>query len=319
MKRKIISFVPNVLNYKNKKEGKMNKKSFISLLGLVFLMSLILTISAYGAEKFIVKDSNQVDKFVVTDQGKLGIGTTDPVGELHVVASQDSFYSGATRGITSAQHKDGAAAALMSFRRSRGTASAPTAVVNGDYVGFFAVSPYDGSNYIRSGAFGFRVDGPVSVGTLPVAVDFVTGTGESGGTRYGYERLTIASNGNIGVGVTAPTNPLQMASGAKCTAGGVWTNASSREYKENIKELGTDEALVAFNKLNPVTFNYKADANEKHVGFIAEDVPDLVASTDRKGLSPMDIVAVLTKVVQEQKKTISELTERINKLESMLK
>lgn len=36
------------------------------------------------------------------------------------------------------------------------------------------------------------------------------------------------------------------------------------------------------------------------MGFIAEDVPDLVATPNRKSLSPMDIVAVLTKVVQEQ-------------------
>jgi hypothetical protein len=48
-----------------------------------------------------------------------------------------------------------------------------------------------------------------------------------------------------------------------------------------------------------VTFNYKASANEKHVGFIAEEVPELVATKDRKGLNPMDIVAVLTKVVKE--------------------
>jgi hypothetical protein len=30
-------------------------------------------------------------------------------------------------------------------------------------------------------------------------------------------------------------------------------------------------------------------------------VPELVATKDRKGLSPMDIVAVMTKVVQELK------------------
>jgi TolA-binding protein len=38
----------------------------------------------------------------------------------------------------------------------------------------------------------------------------------------------------------------------------------------------------------------------------ARDVPDLVATKDRKGLSPMDIVAVLTKVVQEKSKVIEE-------------
>ena len=35
-------------------------------------------------------------------------------------------------------------------------------------------------------------------------------------------------------------------------------------------------------------------------GFIAEEVPELISTKDRKGLSSMDIVAVLTKVVQEQ-------------------
>jgi cell division protein FtsB len=35
-------------------------------------------------------------------------------------------------------------------------------------------------------------------------------------------------------------------------------------------------------------------------------VPALVATEDRKALSPMDVVAVLTKVVQEQQKAIEE-------------
>jgi hypothetical protein len=51
------------------------------------------------------------------------------------------------------------------------------------------------------------------------------------------------------------------------------------------------------------------------VGFIAEDVPDLVAMPDRKGLSAMDVVAVLTKVVQQQQKTIAELQAKVEKLE----
>jgi hypothetical protein len=51
------------------------------------------------------------------------------------------------------------------------------------------------------------------------------------------------------------------------------------------------------------------------VGFIAEDVPELVARKDRKSLSPMDIVAVLTKVVQEQKQSLDEKSKT---LESVL-
>jgi len=34
--------------------------------------------------------------------------------------------------------------------------------------------------------------------------------------------------------------------------------------------------------MNPVTFQDKVDPNEKHVGFIAEDVAEIVATSDRK-------------------------------------
>ncbi|MGD9344396.1 MAG: tail fiber domain-containing protein [Candidatus Aminicenantes bacterium] len=111
-------------------------------------------------------------------------------------------------------------------------------------------------------------------------------------------------------------NSLLMSSGASCTAAGVWTDASSRVYKENIHELTIHEARDALSELNPVRYNYKIDREEDYLGFIAEDVPELVASKDRKGMSPMDVVAVLTKVVQEQQDTITELQERIAKLEN---
>ena len=108
---------------------------------------------------------------------------------------------------------------------------------------------------------------------------------------------------------------LSMANGATCTSGGVWTNASSRNLKENIQCLSSDEAVEALTKLNPVKYNYKTDKTDKYVGFIAEDVPELVATKDKKGMSPMDVVAVLTKVVQEQQKIIADLQERMAQVE----
>ena len=118
-------------------------------------------------------------------------------------------------------------------------------------------------------------------------------------------------------------NSLTMASGAMCTAGGTWQNYSKREAKENIRELTTQEAMDTLSGLVAVKYNYKVDKEEKHVGFIAEDVPELVASKDRNGISSMDIVAVLTKVVQEQQrlaeeqqKTIVELQKQIDELKS---
>jgi outer membrane biosynthesis protein TonB len=125
------------------------------------------------------------------------------------------------------------------------------------------------------------------------------------------DRLTIDRNGNVGFGVSRPTHPIEMASGAHVTAGGVWTNSSSRQRKENIAALSVEEALQALADLQPVQFRYKNDAEESYVGFIAEDVPDLVAMDNRQSLSAMDIVAVLTKVVQNQQRRIEELEARL--------
>jgi len=73
---------------------------------------------------------------------------------------------------------------------------------------------------------------------------------------------------------------------------------------------------VALDNLNAVKYTYKADEQKDlHIGFIAEEVPELLATPDRKGVSPMDVIAVLTKVVQEQQRTIAELQSRVKSLE----
>jgi hypothetical protein len=108
--------------------------------------------------------------------------------------------------------------------------------------------------------------------------------------------MTLHSNGNLSIA-------------------GTFTQGSSRTLKEQITELSSTEALETLAHLSPVKFRYKADTEHAtHVGFIAEDVPELVATPNRQGLSAMDIVGVLTKAVQEQQKTIMTLAEKIQTL-----
>lgn len=133
-------------------------------------------------------------------------------------------------------------------------------------------------------------------------------------TSAPYYSLVVDSTGRIGLGVSAPLYQIHHSSGARLDAGN-WINASSRAVKQDIQPLDLGAAMSAVKALQPVTFAYKANPSESNVGFIAEDVPDLVATNDRKGLSSMDIVAVLTKVVQEQQRTIEEMQARLQKLE----
>lgn len=132
------------------------------------------------------------------------------------------------------------------------------------------------------------------------------------------ERMIIDDQGFIGLGVANPISPIHHSTGATLSAGGSWLNASSRATKQDIAELAADEALRTVMGLAPVKFTYKVDPQERHVGFIAEEVPDLVATPGRNNLSSMDIVAVLTKVVQDQQKTIEEQQKALEALTARL-
>lgn len=129
---------------------------------------------------------------------------------------------------------------------------------------------------------------------------------------YGeFDTDKVVINRYLGVGVT-PTHRIDVSGGAYCD-GSNWYSTSNRDYKENIQNLDIKEAMEALEKLDPVKFNYKENKEEEYVGFIAEDVPDLVATKDRKGMIAMEVVAVLTKVVQEQQKRDDILTQIVQK------
>jgi len=129
--------------------------------------------------------------------------------------------------------------------------------------------------------------------------------------------MILTGQGNLGIGNTNPTEKLFVSGNIYAT--GTITQGSSRELKEDIASLSTEEALNAFQMLEPVKYRYKADSKKDlQIGFIAEDVPEIVASADRKSLNSMDIVAVLTKVVQEQNKIIKDLSERLDSVEKRI-
>ena len=101
------------------------------------------------------------------------------------------------------------------------------------------------------------------------------------------------------------SNFIDFAGGGQYN-GGSFLDASSRALKQDIRSLRPDAAMDALAGLEPVTFAYTGAPGDPRVGFVAEDVPELVARPGRATLSPLDIVAVLTKVVQEQQKVVQE-------------
>ncbi len=195
------------------------------------------------------------------------------------------------------------------------------------------VATWTGSNTVGDGlknlitlsATNSAVGGPITSDAGFRLVNGSTSKGWNFRTNSGGDafQATLQGTGGSEFTVTNATSnvsgtELYLGNGAK-NVGGVWINASSRALKENIKPLSTKEALTAFNKLQPVTYNYKSDKKEQVVGFIAEDVPELVAIKSRDGLSSMDMVAVLTKVVQEQDKSLAETKAELKAKDAEMK
>ncbi len=208
-------------------------------------------------------------------------------------------------------HSTGGNPSLVLYR-SRGNISTPAVVASGDFTGSFFARGFDGSAYKNVGGVRFAVDGTPTAGSVPGRVTFHTTAPGAGNFT---ERMRITSSGYVGIGTTTPAALLDVNGSA--IINGV-TYGSSRALKDNIVDLESSEALETLKGLTPVKYNYKADQAENHIGFIAEDVPDLVAKNGRTGIDPMDIVAVLTRVVQEQNRTIEALSAKVERLEETL-
>ena len=105
---------------------------------------------------------------------------------------------------------------------------------------------------------------------------------------------------------------LHLGNGAYCSSSGQWIDASSREYKENIRPLDEKRAFEVLESLEPVTFNFKRDASKREsVGFIAEEMPELLSVPGKKGVNALEVVAILTKVVKDQQAIISKQSQLI--------
>jgi len=251
----------------------MKKLRFIPLCCLLFLVFASLTLAE---DRLIVKDSGGSTTFNVTDTGEM-------------FASKSSLGDDVTTGNATRTFNVVSDAAVARLWRVH------------DYFppGFDLINSTTGSPDVARSYF--HVFGGYFSGAFNVF-------GIMDRTHGDTVRLTIGPTGNVGIGMnsTLASHLIELDGGAYCD-GGAWVTGSSRDLKKDIEAISYTEALQAIMQLSPVSYRYKKTPAEKHIGFIAEDVPEMVAVNSRKGLETMDFVAVLTKVVQEQQKAIAHL------------
>jgi hypothetical protein len=132
----------------------------------------------------------------------------------------------------------------------------------------------------------------------------VQGNGLAMGT-LGNAPFILGTGNTARMSFDGDSNVISFGGGGQYD-GNSFLDASSRALKQDIRPLGPDAAIETLAGLEPVTFAYTGAPGDSRVGFVAEDVPDLVATPGRQTLSALEIVAVLTQVVKEQQRTVQE-------------
>lgn len=114
------------------------------------------------------------------------------------------------------------------------------------------------------------------------------------------EAMRIAETGYVGIGTPAPAHLLDVSNGATTAFcdGTNWVNASSRAGKEGIRPLAADDYQRIrewLDEIEVVWYRYRNDRDPRtRVGLIAEDVPAVLATHDRQGISTADAIGFLT-------------------------
>jgi hypothetical protein len=147
-----------------------------------------------------------------------------------------------------------------------------------------------------------------------------------GGNNFGIYggndwRLYIdGSAGNVGIGTTKPTHLVQLRGGAY-SDGATWNPASSIRWKENITPL--TGALDAVKELSPVSYEFKDARGRKRLGFIAEEIGEVIPSIvdwDQaeagyaEGYDPTAILALAVQAIKELSERNRQLTDHNEEL-----
>ena len=191
---------------------------------------------------------------------------------------------------------------------------------------FIVNGPTDAMRLKASGAIGFGTANPSDVDfvsqTPSVAMSVTStaaapSTGIAGGESDHLRLGTVTAHSfTARAGTTAmelsSTGTLTMQDGGSYN--GTWNPASSRAIKDEIKELSAEDAKAALLQLAAKRYSYKKEPHDERVGFIAEDVPELVASLRRSNVSEMDVAALLTRVVQGQRSLLKEQKEKLQEI-----
>ena len=311
-----------------------------------------------GTTPFTIEAGARSHSLYVDEEGQLGIGTSIPVHDVHIVSGDTPHIrleQDGTEGLTPATWDVGSTTSGFLIRDVTGGSSLPfrirtraqtnslditsseVVISNGvvgdtdfrikgkfeenlffaddseDRIGIGISTPQRALHINEINDTGSAVVSVTTDNTGSTATDglyFGVTDNDQVGYLWNYENANLVLGTNNSEAVTVqPGGDVTVV--GDVTANGVLLT-SSRDFKRDIKRVNTAEAVSALKQLEPVEYRYKRTPDEEHIGFIAEEMPDLLATKDRKTIAPPEILAVVTKVVKAQQKRIDTQQKRID-------
>jgi len=135
-------------------------------------------------------------------------------------------------------------------------------------------------------------------------------------------RMTILSDGSVGIGTTSPQSGYRLHVVDSVYVGGnvsasAYTTRSDYDLKDEIQNI--DYGINEVMQMQPVKYTYKSNGSTQ-LGFIAQDLgvitPEVVSFEDKMSVYYNALIPILTKAIQEQQALIKALEQRILTLEN---
>lgn len=144
-----------------------------------------------------------------------------------------------------------------------------------------------------------------------------------GRTGRMYLNNTTGSFHLNALNLTGGSNYLNTGNGASLSAGGVWTNASSRELKTGFAAIDPGAILAKVLSLPITTWSYKTSDEGTHIGPVAEDFKQTFGfAGDGKSIPTVDADGVALAAIQGLNAKLeaenSELRARLERIEQSL-
>ena len=226
-----------------------------------------LTLNGYGGLAFETNGANE--RMRIDSSGRLLVGTTSARSTylgagisagINLEAAGNLAASNRSLSLVNGYSSSTDGEPLLYLGRTRSDSIGGTTVVqNNDNLGSLLFLGSDGTNMLAAARIRGEIDGTPGAADMPGRLVFST-TADAASSPT--ERMTIKSNGNVGIGTTSPRNALDV-SGSIFTSGGSQIQITGSPGATGLQLIGQDSAESLIGTMSSQALAFRTASTER--------------------------------------------------------